>query len=84
MTLFSTFQGKTLCENLGDTCYMNTVDGDVVSRREEPGLYSNHEEADLRIYIMLLSRLLSTGSTTKGAILSSEQVMLTVSFPLAA
>ena len=49
-SLSQLFLGKTLYENLGDTFYMYTVDGGVVSRREEPGLCSNHEEADSRMY----------------------------------
>ena len=49
ITLSQLFQGNTLYANLGDTCYMYTVDGGVVSRREEPGLYSNYEEADSRV-----------------------------------
>ena len=87
-SLSQLFQGKTLYASLSDTCYMYTVDGGVVSRREEPGLYNNHEEADSRMYYhvaFLTSQ--HTGSTTKGAILSSEQeqMMLTVSiFPLTA
>ena len=42
ITLSQLFQGNTLYANLGDTCYIYTLDGRADLRKEEPGLYSYH------------------------------------------
>ena len=43
-------ENKTLYANCGDTCYKYIVENNSVLRREESRLYSNHEEADSRMF----------------------------------
>ena len=62
-SLSDIYQGKILYANCGDVCYKFSVHNGNVIRTEEPRLFSNHEEADSRMFHHVAFSTRSTSET---------------------